>query len=410
METTPGSSLPQATVPEEKVPAEDSASIEKIKKLFHFTVLLILFVLLVSPVYTTYNNTNRGKDHVLTITGLSYSPVLEYSITDPLFILILGWLGIFTLSFSWFWFFGYFVLNKFIDGKITSKILTYLLVFFTGCLVTLPLAFRKGHILPYDIDCQCSFIGGYLSGYYIYIVLIMYLIFCSIFSLSSITTSSRLKYIKLSSVIAIIATVILTALFNPYVNSKIVNNKNAIAYRDQLNKEDSNIKEFTTALENHFNSDGSTSPHLLTFRYCETGPVISDAKGTPTCANSAIELGFDYAAYESKMMSQAFAGAQGVVSIQFDVPGKTPGTKEIGPGGETILYMPNRMAAAREVIEKELINHGAYVLDLKREYFGDPLDKKIKFNVAIWNLDGYSSTPRTGNLICEFKDGNVTCE
>lgn len=331
---------------------------------FHATVLIIFALLIFSPVYSTIQKGAVGllveEGVQKTVTGLQKVPVIDYGPFDGVFILLLGWLGLFGFSVSWFWFIGYIYLSLKIKDGLTSLGLVAVNVLFVLCLVGLSIV-GIGQIEPGDIDCSCREIVGHLSGYYMYIVLIAYLIAVSVILFTKVPSVVRVRLIKLLSLLALIGVFISTYFFNPYVNKKLIDNTAGTAYLEQQEIEWKNRKAYNEDYYNYFQSTDESNVFRL--HGCNQGEVSN------ICGK---EREIFYVSY--------------------------PGT--LSGSGQDILVI-------KQYIESNFKKHAEKIVSLREKHFGEIHDDSLKFAFKV-NTNPYQREEST--VLCTYTNSTLRCD
>jgi hypothetical protein len=130
----------------------------------------------------------KNTNWVILFTVLLYSALLTFipawsdkgDFGSSSGILFLGWLGLLIGMVSWYWFIPtiFFLRSIFTEGYFTWGPLRkiFLVIFYVLCLIPLVFFIQVGEIAPGDIDCQCQVITSLDGGYYLYLLLIVYLL------------------------------------------------------------------------------------------------------------------------------------------------------------------------------------------------------------------------------------------
>ncbi len=217
-------------------------NLRKINIFFHSTLGLLFFVLLFSPVITLLNRALPGHAAVF---------LESYKFTEGLYVMALGWLGIFIFCFSWYWFIGYIIIALNIKSGLRRLYVFLLNIFFIACLSGLSI-YGEGKSAPGGVDQGIGLVGKHLSGYYIYITLILFLMFFSISLLKEVSISVRLITAKVLSACAILGVGFFTYFFNPIFNTSLIDNSAAYATIRKVEDEQRNLELFNQTANSYF--------------------------------------------------------------------------------------------------------------------------------------------------------------
>lgn len=241
---------------------------------FNFVVVALFLMLLISPVVFQKDTywAKYDKAETTTITGIEAVEKISFNLHEPMGILLVGPLGILVFVFSWYWFLGYiFLIRRARKSPLSYKEAIFLIIFFCLCIFGAFQAFGVGNPMPGDMGPGPNRIAGYLSGFYIYIFLMLYLIVGTIAYSQFVSTRLQTMIIIVASIVVLAGSVYFTFTQNPHFSKRYVNINDAYdAYRAQVDKEKVKLPAYDNELHSYF---GENNTEKLHFRSCDqVGP------------------------------------------------------------------------------------------------------------------------------------------
>ncbi len=252
--------------------------------IFHTTVATLFLLLLVSPIVTTIQDDGTA---LATLAGMEPVFTASYNMDDIMFILVFGAMGLAYLCLSWYWFLGYFFLSHSLQKskELAGGKLAALIVFFALCTMGAFMVFEAGTPLLWLVPRNGYFVVGHLSGYYIYILLVLYLISCAVIFSPHTGKDVKMKALKISSAAAVLSSFVFSALFNPLINQNLIDNEKAIVYEKEMKREGILAPQFIEDLKTHFASDPDSS--WLRYQGCIKHSGVSCVR-----ESAAFQLGY----------------------------------------------------------------------------------------------------------------------
>lgn len=155
--------------------------------ILHYTIIFLLTILLIFPAWKENSN--------------------NQFFLQSISILLIGWMDLITGVISWYWFIGlHFLFKKIRNGTLFKKegySHIFLITFFSFCLFSMTKSIHIGNISPFAIDAGWNKIISLETGYYAYILMMLYLISLTIITRLNIKFLFKEKLIKIISIITI---------------------------------------------------------------------------------------------------------------------------------------------------------------------------------------------------------------